>query len=315
MEDKPRVRAFVPETFEGVTSAAILQEILDPQLQLDIQYTRHLDFRDYHLFKDAEVILVLGFAYKGYALPDGFYTETDVPFMDFIHSSTYGERIEGKHILSTVNEDMDPIKDVCRFIELHPESTMLSKYVTFSDKARLMIDAVNAYRTWTWSSNSVTRVLHALYHASRKWLPNLIKGKSLQDVVKEYAPVIQGQMEKMNDYIVRKRETTKAYNIEFDGVPCVLKVVFADEYINELANDLLNMEPDSVPVIVCIGRSTKSNDMFSIRTKGVHAGNIAYLINEGSGKETVANVFSGVGYSELVGNSIVKQLNQSQRNT
>ncbi|KFE55224.1 hypothetical protein, partial [Pseudomonas syringae] len=79
------------------------QEILDPQIQLDIQYTRHLDFRDYHLFKDAEVILVLGFAYKGYALPDGFYTETDVPFMDLIHSNTYGERIEGKHILSTVN--------------------------------------------------------------------------------------------------------------------------------------------------------------------------------------------------------------------
>lgn len=308
MDNKPILRVFVPMTFEGVTSVAILEEITSPDIHMDIRYTRSLDFREYEQFNGADITLILGIAYQGYALPEAFFTSVDAPFVDFIHCSTFGEQIKGTHITSVVNPDLDPIKEISQFLHVHPESSMLSRHVTFTDKAWQMVEAVNAYRTWTWENNNTTKMLLALYQASFKWLPNLLRGESLEEAVKKYAPVVKGQLQRMSDYIARKRETSKTYNITFEGQPCVLKVVFADEYINELANDLLNQESATTPVIVCVGRATKSKDIFSVRTRVVNAAKVAYLINEGKGKESVATFFSGVSYAELMGNSIVSQL-------
>ncbi|AYJ76001.1 hypothetical protein BSP14_126 [Bacillus phage BSP14] len=308
MDNKPILRVFVPMTFEGVTSVAILEEITSPDIHMDIRYTRSLDFREYEQFNGADITLILGIAYQGYALPETFFTSVDAPFVDFIHCSTFGEQIKGTHITSVVNPDLDPIKEISQFLHVHPESSMLSRHVTFTDKAWQMVEAVNAYRTWTWENNNTTKMLLALYQASFKWLPNLLRGESLEEAVKKYAPVVKGQLQRMSDYIARKRETSKTYNITFEGQPCVLKVVFADEYINELANDLLNQESATTPVIVCVGRATKSKDIFSVRTRVVNAAKVAYLINEGKGKESVATFFSGVSYAELMGNSIVSQL-------
>lgn len=311
-EDSFRVRVFVPPSFEGVTSVAVLEEIIDDAVDVEVKYVGNLDFREYEQFKGVDVNIVLGLAYRGYALPQEFYMNTDAPFMDFIHSATFGERIEGEHIISTVVDDADPIKDLLSLLEWSPESTILSKYTTVTDKARYMAEAVNAYRTWTWESNSTTRVLLALYHSSYKRLPRMVRGLELTDIVKEHAPLIKGQMEKMNDYIQRKSEMTKTYTVPIEGEPCLLKVVYADEYINELANHLLTQEPTPMPVIVCVGRSTRSNDIFSIRTNKIEASKVAWLINEGGGKDSVATVFSGISYAELMGNAIVKQLTENQ---
>lgn len=310
--DSFRVRVFVPPTFEGVASVAVLEEIIDDSIDLEVKYVSNLDFREYWEFRDADAIIVLGLAYRGYALPEQFHMQADAPFMDFIHSATYGERIEGEHIISTVVPDMDPIKDILSFFEYSPESSILSKHVTITDKARYMTEAVNAYRTWTWEGNSTTRVLLALYHASYKRLPKMVRGLELYDIVKQHAPLIKGQMEKMNDYISRKVEMTKTYNVSVEGENCILKVVYADNYINELANHLLTQEQTPMPVIVCVGRSTKSSDMFSIRTHKIEASKVAWLINEGNGKDSVATVFLGISYAELMGNAIVQQLTKNQ---
>lgn len=304
----PRVRVFAPTSFEGVTSVAILREVLDPSIQIDTQYVSNLDFRDCTQFKGAEVTIVVGLAYMGYNLPEEFYVEVDVPFQDFIHSATYGEPINGVNIISTVNEDMDPIKDICTFLRMHPESSIIGNYLNFSEHTDRMIEAVNAYRTWTWDGNATTKMLLALYHAFYKYMPRMIKGKSHQEIVKEYAPIIKGQWDRMEDVISKKVATAKTYNVNVAGVDCILKVAFADEYINELANKLLNLESSTSPVIVCVGRTTRGSDMFSIRTRNIHAGKIAHMINKGSGKENVANVFTDVAYAKLMGNGIVTAL-------
>ncbi|ALA13182.1 exopolyphosphatase [Bacillus phage TsarBomba] len=308
-EDEPlTLRLFVPPTFEGVTSVAVIQEVLRSNIILDIVYTNTLDFREYQRFQGAEMILVLGLAYRGYNLPQEFYTEVDAPFMDFVHISTYDKPIPGNHIISIVDEELDPIKVLFNLLHTSPDTTVLSKYITFTDTSEWLVNAINSYRTWTWEGNDTTRILIALYHASYKRLPRLMKGLSLQEVLKAHAPIIKGQMERMEDYIEKKAATVKEQVVTVDGQQCLLKVVFAEEYINELANELLNQRPAGVPTIVCVGRSTKGNDIFSIRTVGVHAGRVAQLINEGGGKESVATVFSGVGYAELMRNAIATKL-------
>lgn len=303
-----RLRLFVPPSFEGVTSVAVIEEIIAKDIDLEVIYTSNLDFREYEKFNDTEIIIALGCAYRGYNLPDNFYLNVDVPFMDFIHIATFGEQIQGDNIVSIVDIDQDPLRVL--FQILQNNSTILSKHITLTDKSRYLTEAVNAYRTWTWETNDTTRVLLALFNASYKRLPKLLKGLALVEVVKSYAPIIKGQLEKMNDYIERKRAMVKTKQVSIDGEVCLLKVVYAEEYINELANDLLNREQTPQPIIVCVGRTTKSSDLFSIRTRGVNAGKIAYLINEGNGKEAVATVFSGISYAELMGNGIVSQLSQ-----
>lgn len=303
-----RLRLFVPPTFEGVTSVAILEEVIHDNIDLEVVYTNNLDFRDYEQFRDTDIIICLGCAYRGYTLPDNFFLIVDVPFMDFIHIATFGEQMTGEHLTSIVNVDMDPIKEL--YYILQTDSTILSKHVTLTDKSKYLAEAVNAYRTWTWEGNDTTRVLLALYNASYKRLPRLIRGLTLQEIVRQYALTIKGQLEKMNDYIERKRAMVKTRTVTVDGESCLLKVVYAEEYINELANDLLNRDQSPQPLIVCVGRTTKSSDIFSIRTRGVQAGRVAALINEGSGKEFVASVFAGISYAELMGNAIVSKLNQ-----
>jgi hypothetical protein len=309
--EKRKVRVFVPMTFEGVSSVAILEEITQ-NIEWDIQYTRSLDFREYEQFKDTDVVLVLGCAYQGGTLPEEFFDEVDVPFMDFIHCSTFGEPLPGTHIVSIVHEAQDPIKSLSDFLYNNPASSVLTKNITFTNQAWQMIEAVNAYRIWQWDNNGMTKALLALYFASHKWLPNMIRGLTYTDMVKNYAPVIKGQLQKMDDFLKRKREVTKTFQTQVEGQACVVKVVFSDEYINELANDLLNSVPLGTSVIVCVGRATKSNDILSIRTRGIHAGRVAHLINEGNGKENVASVFTGIGYAELVGKSIVHQLSMGE---
>lgn len=306
------VRVFTPPSFEGVTSIAILEELLKDakDVQLDIQYTGHIDFSDYTQFSEANVILVLGLPYKGFTLPEVFYTAVDNPFTEFIHLSTYGEAIQGQYLVSNVDEGADPVWQLSNLLQYGASDSILGTYVSFTDKANYMIQAVNAYRTWTWANNNTTKMLLALYQGSFKWLPHMMRGLSLQEVIEKYAPVIKGQMQKQADYIERKKEVVKVYDTCIQGTDCILKVVFAEEYINELANELLNIEHTAKPVIVCVGRSTKGSDMFSIRTKGIHAGQIAHWINEGNGKENVGSVFTGMSYAELMASGMLKAFSQ-----
>ncbi|ALO79562.1 phosphodiesterase [Bacillus phage Hobo] len=303
-----RLKLFVPPTFEGVTSVAVIEEILKDDIVLETVFTNTLDFREYEKFKDADMILVLGLAYRGYTLPTDFYINADVPFVDFVHISTYGEVIEGKHIISLVDEHTDPIKVLYNIMKNMASSLNLSKHVELTDQAMYMVEAVNAYRTWTWEGNNTTRMLLALYHASYKRLPKLLHGLSLQEVVKAHAPVIKGQLEKLEDYIERKSQMVQSRQVVIDGQECILKLVYAEEYINELANDILHQEDTTVPVIVCVGRTTKSNDIFSVRTKGIHAGRVAEVINGGGGKENVATFFAPVGCATLMANATVTNI-------
>ena len=136
------------------------------------------------------------------------------------------------------------------------------------------------------------------------------RGLSLQEVVRKYAPIIKGQMEKMDDYINRKIATSREVYVDIEGQSCILKVVYADEYINEVANRLLQPQAP-IPTIACVGRATKGGDIFSIRTDKVDAGKVAYLLNGGGGKDTVASVFSGVSYAELMSNSFKVRLDEA----
>ncbi|WNO29886.1 hypothetical protein [Bacillus phage SDFMU_Pbc] len=307
--EEKRMRVFTPKTFEGICSIAILQEIFKGSgLHIDVQHEAYIDFRDINLFSGYSTNIVLGLPFKGYTLPEEFYFHHDVPFQDFIHAATFGAEIEGKFITSIVDTERDPIVGVCEYIYNNPR---LSQYAQKTDKARVMIEAVDAYRRYEWEGNNVTRLLLALYLSSYRELPKILKDRTLNQTVKDFAPFVQGQLVKMKDHIDKKLLQAEQSIAEFNGQQCSVITLYSEEYINELAHALLKKAPTSMPVIVAVGRMTKGNDMMSIRTRDIHAGMVAEAINGGNGKEAVGNVFTDAKYGSLMNAWILQKLSNN----
>lgn len=312
--EKEILKVFVPPSFEGVTGVAVLEELfLNSNIDVEVEYTKTLDFRDVSKFRGYKNIIVLGIAYMGGNLPTEFTIELNNPFTNFMHVATYGEELPGEHILSRVVEDKDPILDIYDILQ----TSNVFPYLAYegdwqSDKARQLAEAVNAYRTWTWYDNKLTKYLLAMYNAMGKYMPTALEGKTLQQAVTDNKCVIAGQMMAMSEYINDKIEQTKTADVVVNDIPCKLKVVFADKYINEIANRLLEVGYQEAPTVVCVGRATKGNDMFSVRTKGVDAREfIKGVSGQATGKENVGSLFVQINYSELMRNSMVALLDSN----
>lgn len=313
--EERRIQLFVPPSFEGVSSVVAVEAMLvgEENIELVVNYQTSLDFRDVEQFKGFEMNLILGLTFKGYELPEHFFTEVDVPFADFIHYSTFGEEIEGNHIISQVIEDQDPLRGLYSLLSTGDGNTLLERHLTLTDDVNFVVEAVNAYRIWDWEANTGTKILLALYHAGHKNLPQMVKGLSLVEIVRKYSVVIKGQQEKMKEYIETKASSVKPQEVSIQGQVCTLITLFSEQYVNELADYLLKQYTDiNRPTVVCVGRPTRGSDLFSIRTSKVSASLVAHYINEGKGKDYAATVFTGVNYADLMGNSIIQQLTKNQ---
>lgn len=309
--EKEILKVFVPPSFEGVTGVAVLEELfLNSNIDVEVEYTKTLDFRDVSRFRGYKNIIVLGIAYMGGNLPTEFTIELNNPFTTFLHVATYGEELPGEHILSRVVEDKDPILDIYDVLQTSNVFPYLANECNWqSEKAKQLAVAANKYRTWTWYDDKLTKYLLAMYNAMGKYMPTALEGKTLQQAVTNNKCVIAGQMMAMSEYINDKIEQTKTADIVINDVPCKLKVVFADKYINEIANRLLEVGYQEAPTVVCVGRATKGNDMFSVRTKGVDAREfIKGVSGQATGKENVGSLFVQINYSELMRNSMVALL-------
>lgn len=306
------IRLIVPPSFEGVASVVTFESMLSEEMigKLQVEYVSYIDYREYKNFSVDSIIVILGPGYKGYALPEEFYATVDIPFMDFIHFSTYGQNIPGNHLISVVDANKEPIVQLVDMLKYSPESSILSKYVNIDSFTEGVAKAVQDYRFWQWENNTITKVMLALYNASFKHLPSIFRNNSLEDVMKLYTPIIRGQWNKEKEHLEKKLKETKAYNVEIQGTNCVLAVVFSDQYINETANYILDNIETRNPIAVCVGRNTKGGDVFSVRTKGIPANLVAHLVNEGQGNENAASFFSDVNYNELMGNAIKTKIEQ-----
>lgn len=312
--EKEILKVFVPPSFEGVTGVAVLEELfLNSSIDVEVEYTKTLDFRDVSRFRGYKNIIVLGIAYMGGNLPTEFTIELNNPFTNFIHVATYGEELPGEHIISRVVEDKDPILEVYEVLQ----TSNVFPYIAYegdwqSGKARQLAEVANKYRTWTWYDDKLTKYLLAMYNAMGKYMPTALQGKAINTVIHEQQCTIAGQLMSMSEYIKDKIEQVKIADVVINGVPCKLKVIFADRYINEVANRLLEVGYQDTPTIVCVGRSTKGTDMFSVRTKGVDAREfIKGVSGKATGKENAGSLFVQVNYSELMRNSMVALLDSN----
>lgn len=243
----------------------------------------------------ADVLIISGFPFyeSQRTTVDEALQVMNNPFSQFFHLATFGDTYSNEGSFhSYVDELVSPVGNFPKIIK------ELENFLKFNDVIRHLLlsdmesiieatDAYNRYEVtdtildWVSLVETYREQLYARYGV----------GTDLEEILDKDKTLVKALREKKDDYIKRTLGRTSAQVI--NGT--VVCFTYAEEYVNEVAHKLIEFYQsyNYTKVAVFVGRHTKGDDMFSIRTAGIDAGELAYKVNRGRGKPTTATVFLG----------------------
>lgn len=243
----------------------------------------------------ADVLIIAGFPFyeSQRTTVDEALQVMNNPFSQFFHLATFGDTYSNEGSFhSYVDELVSPVGNFPKIIK------ELENFLKFNDVIRHLLlsdmesiieatDAYNRYEVtdtildWVSLVETYREQLYARYGV----------GTDLEEILDKDKTLVKALREKKDDYIKRTLGRTSAQVI--NGT--VICFTYAEEYVNEVAHKLIEFYQsyNYTKVAVFVGRHTKGDDMFSIRTAGIDAGELAYKVNRGRGKPTTATVFLG----------------------
>lgn len=243
----------------------------------------------------ADVLIISGFPFyeSQRTTVDEALQVMNNPFSQFFHLATFGDTYSNEGSFhSYVDELVSPVGNFPKIIK------ELENFLKFNDVIRHLLlsdmesiieatDAYNRYEVtdtildWVSLVETYREQLYARYGV----------GTDLEEILDKDKTLVKSLREKKDDYIKRTLGRTSAQVI--NGT--VVCFTYAEEYVNEVAHKLIEFYQsyNYTKVAVFVGRHTKGDDMFSIRTAGIDAGELAYKVNRGRGKPTTATVFLG----------------------
>lgn len=243
----------------------------------------------------ADILIVAGFPFyesQRTALDEALQAMNN-PFSQFYHLATFGDTYSNEGAFhSYVDTTVSPVGNFSKVVK------ELENFLKFNDVIRHLLlsdmesiieatDAYNRYEVtdtildWVSLVETYREQLYARYGV----------GTDLEEILDKDKTLVKALREKKDDYIKRTLGRTSAQVI--NGT--VVCFTYAEEYVNEVAHKLIEFYQsyNYTKVAVFVGRHTKGDDMFSIRTSGIDAGELAYKVNRGRGKPTTATVFLG----------------------
>lgn len=242
-----------------------------------------------------DILIVAGFPFyesQRTALDEALQAMNN-PFSQFYHLATFGDTYSNEGSFhSYVDELVSPVGNFPKIIK------ELENFLKFDDVIRhlllsdmeSLIEATDAYNRYEVTDTILDWV--SLVETYREQLyARYGVGTDLEEILDKDKTLVKALREKKDDYIKRTLSRTSAQVI--NGT--VVCFTYAEEYVNEVAHKLIEFYQsyNYTKVAVFVGRHTKGDDMFSIRTAGIDAGELAYKVNRGRGKPTTATVFLG----------------------
>ena len=243
----------------------------------------------------ADVLIISGFPFyeSQRTTVDEALQVMNNPFSQFFHLATFGDTYSNEGSFhSYVDELVSPVGNFPKIIK------ELENFLKFNDVIRhlllsdmeSLIEATDAYNRYEVTDTILDWV--SLVETYREQLyARYGVGTDLEEILDKDKTLVKALREKKDDYIKRTLSRTSAQVI--NGT--VVCFTYAEEYVNEVAHKLIEFYQsyNYTKVAVFVGRHTKGDDMFSIRTAGIDAGELAYKVNRGRGKPTTATVFLG----------------------
>ena len=242
-----------------------------------------------------DILIVAGFPFyesQRTALDEALQAMNN-PFSQFYHLATFGDTYSNEGSFhSYVDELVSPVGNFPKIIK------ELENFLKFDDVIRhlllsdmeSLIEATDAYNRYEVTDTILDWV--SLVETYRDQLyARYGVGTDLEEILDKDKTLVKALRERKDDYIKRTLGRTSAQVI--NGT--VICFTYAEEYVNEVAHKLIEFYQsyNYTKVAVFVGRHTKGDDMFSIRTAGIDAGELAYKVNRGRGKPTTATVFLG----------------------
>lgn len=243
----------------------------------------------------ADILIVAGFPFyeSQRTTVDEALQVMNNPFSQFFHLATFGDTYSNEGAFhSYVDTTVSPVGNFSKVVR------ELKNFLKFADAIQPLLlsdmesiieatDAYNRYEvtdtTLDWISlvETYRELLYARYGV----------GTDLEEILDKDKTLVKALREKRDDYIKRILGRTSAQVV--NGT--VICFTYAEEYVNEVAHKLIEFYQsyNYTRIAVFVGRHTKGDDMFSIRTSGIDAGELAYKVNRGRGKPTTATVFLG----------------------
>lgn len=212
------------------------------------------------------------------------------------HFATYGDEYsQGGKWTSLVDEEKSPVGNLLGVASRMMDDTGFhydyEAYMKENEDIIRLVDGYNSYTIETYEDfNSVDLVDFG--DLMKETLPQVLANNdTLSDTLAQYRPVFKGLRTNRNQYIQQaiKRVTATVVN---DHVVCF---GYAERYHNEIAHTLIEFykKHNYTKILVFVGKHTKGDDMFSVRSYGVDASVVANKLNRGKGKPTTATVFLG----------------------
>lgn len=285
-------------------------------------FPRRFNFHDVGQFVDdkADCVVIVGFGFKKnqqeafiQALKD--LSLYDTPMTEVYHFASWGDVIEDStgSIHSFVDEELSPVKLLYKnFGKVsNPLKTIKQQDMFLFE----LVQAIDDYHTYTFrekgNDNSIKlKLLGDFYrrNTGSNIYKNLLgnRNPSVGAILTDFWEQVAEEESKMHDYLREKLAITKVFTVG----DTVVVMLYAENYINEIANEVIEAYKASgySKVVVMVGKQTRGDDMFSIRvSEGLDAGVIAQKINNGKGKERAATVFLGKPI-DFIAKSVHQQL-------
>lgn len=246
----------------------------------------------------ADVLIIAGFPFyeSQRTTVDEALQVMNNPFSQFFHLATFGDTYSNEGSFhSYVDELVSPVGNFPKIVE------ELDKFLNFNQRYNAfvhlflyenssVIEATDAYNRYEVTDNILDWV--SLVETYGESLYEKYGTEAdLEEILDKDKTLVKALREKKDDYIKRTLGRTSAQVV--NGT--VICFTYAEEYVNEVAHKLIEFYQsyNYTRIAVFVGRHTKGDDMFSIRTAGIDAGELAYKVNRGRGKPTTATVFLG----------------------
>ena len=215
------------------------------------------------------------------------------PEVSIYHFASWGDQLsEYDSFHSEVSETKSPIAMLHKALHTYEE-------MSDSPFVLELVELVDAYHRYDFNKLSASSVLLVksladVYQtdlAGKLGTKRYIDYQTMYDLLKDNEEVIQRETNNRNSYIESRANMA---TVKYTGSIAVI-MVYAEHYTNELAMELYGIhEVEGLTgMVVLVGKHTRGDDMFSIRTAGeVSASDVAKALgNHKGGKEHVANVF------------------------
>lgn len=215
------------------------------------------------------------------------------------HFATFGQVYEdNEQFVSLVDEVGSPVRNLTHIVpELQEILGLPAKGVDefYNNHLRMirLVDGYNRYELEEAKDGGLSTLnlldLGMLYGEDLH--RELLGLDSEQEIAKHTKTTLIALERNRTQYVRSTAQKAKTRVVK----DVVIVFAYAELHTNEVAHLLIDLyrKFNYKQILVFMGTHTRGDDMFSIRSYGIHAGNIAKAINNGKGKENTATVFLG----------------------